>query len=72
MKNKRSNMVFRIDVPDFQSKDEILESIKNILNLIENKKFIESFHSNHKEGLEVELNNGISFIISECDCLSYS
>jgi len=62
-------MVFRIDVPDFQSKDEILESIKNILNLIENKKFIESFHSNHKDGLEVKLNNGISFIISDCNCL---
>jgi len=69
MKNKGSNMVFRIDVPDFQSKDEILKSIKNILHLIENKKFIESFHSNHKEGLGVELNNGISFIISGCDCL---
>lgn len=68
MKNKRSNMVFRIDVPDFQSKDEILESVKRILDLMENKKFIESFHSNHKEGLGVELKNGISFIISECDC----
>ena len=68
MKNKRSNMVFRIDVPDFQSKDEILESVKKILNLIENKKFIKSFNSNHKEGLDVKLNNGISFIISDCNC----
>lgn len=68
MKNKRSNIVFRIDVPDFQSKVEILENIKNILNLIENKKFIESFHSNHKEGLGVEIKNGISFVISDCDC----
>jgi hypothetical protein len=68
MKNKRSNIVFRIDVPDFQSKDEILGSVKKILDLMENKKFLESFHSNHKKGLGVELNNGISFIISECDC----
>jgi hypothetical protein len=68
MKNKGSNMVFRIDVPDFHSKEDLLDSVKNILVLIENKKFIESFHSNHKEGLKVELNNGISFIISDCDC----
>lgn len=68
MKNKRSNMVFRIDVPDFHSKDEILVSVKRILDLMENKKFIKSFTSNHKEGLDVKLNNGISFIISECDC----
>jgi hypothetical protein len=64
----KSNLVFRIDIPDFQSKEEILGSIKNILELIENKKFVKSFHSNHKEGLRLELNNGISFIISECDC----
>lgn len=61
-------MVFRIDVPDFQSKDEILVSVKRILDLIENKKFVKSFNSNHKEGLELKLKNGISFIISECDC----
>lgn len=68
MKNKRSNMVFRIDVPDFQSKKEIMDSIKKILELTENKDFVKSFHSNHKEGLEVKLNSGISFIISKCDC----
>ena len=68
MKNKRSNLVFRFDVPDFQSKEEILKSIKNILELIENKKFVNSFHSNHKEGLGVEIKNGISFVISDCDC----
>jgi hypothetical protein len=68
MKNKRSNMVFRIDVPDFQSKDDIIGSVKKILDLIENRKFVKSFHSNHKEGLELKLKNGISFIISECGC----
>lgn len=68
MKNKRSNMVFRIDVSDFQTKVEILGSINNILELIKNKKFVNSFHSNHKEGLVVEIKNGISFVISDCDC----
>jgi hypothetical protein len=68
MKKKGSNMVFRLDVPDFQSKDDIIVSVKKILNLIENKKFIKSFNSNHKEGLDVKLNNGISFIISDCNC----
>jgi hypothetical protein len=68
MKNKRSNLVFRLDVPDFQSKEEILKSIKNILELIENKKFVNSFHSNHKDGLGVEIKNGISFVISDCGC----
>jgi hypothetical protein len=67
MKNK-SNIVFRIDIPDFESKEEILDSIKNILKLIDNKKFVNSFLTNHKDGLELKLNNGISFIISDCDC----
>jgi hypothetical protein len=67
MKNK-SNIVFRIDIPDFESKEEILDSIKNILKLIDNKTFVDSFLTNYKDGLEVKLNNGISFIISDCDC----
>lgn len=67
MKNK-SNIVFRIDIPDFESKEEILDSIKNILKLIDNKTFVDSFLTNHKDGLEVKLNNGISFVISDCDC----
>jgi|688.fasta_scaffold1734743_1 hypothetical protein len=67
MKNK-SNIVFRIDIPDFESKDEILVSIKKILELTDNKEFIDSFLTNHKNGLEVKLNGGISFIISDCDC----
>lgn len=67
MKNK-SNIVFRIDIPDFKSKDEILESIKKILELTENKDFVNSFLKNHKDGLDVKLNGGISIIISDCDC----
>jgi hypothetical protein len=67
MKNK-SNIVFRIDIPDFESKEEILDSIKNILKLYDNKEFVDNFLTNHKDGLEVKLNNGISFIISGCDC----
>lgn len=61
-------MVFRIDISDFQSKKDILISVKKILDLVENKKFVKSFNSNHKEGLELKLKNGISFIMSGCDC----
>jgi len=68
MKKEKSNMTFRIDVPDFRSKEDILGSIKKILELIENKDFVKSFHYDYKDGLEVEIKNGISFIISDCDC----
>ena len=54
---KKSNLVFRVDVPDFQSKKEILDSIKKILELTENKDFIKSFHTYHNDGLEVEIKN---------------
>jgi hypothetical protein len=63
-----SNLVFRLDIPDFKSKNEILNSIKKILELTENKDFIKSFHTYHNDGLEVEIKNGISFVISDCDC----
>jgi hypothetical protein len=65
---KKSNLVFRVDVPDFQSKKEILDSIKKILELTENKDFIRNFHTHHEDGLKVEINNGISFVISDCGC----
>lgn len=63
-----SNLVFRIDIPDFQSKKEIIESIKKILELTENKDFVESFHTHHEDGLEVKIKNGVSFVISDCGC----
>lgn len=68
MKKEKSNMTFRVDVPDFGSKEEILGSIKNILELIENKDFVKSIQNDYKDGLEVKIKNGISFIISDCDC----
>jgi hypothetical protein len=63
-----SNLVFRLDVPDFQSKKEVLNSIEKILELTGNKDFIKSFHTHHNVGLEVEIKNGISFVISDCGC----
>jgi hypothetical protein len=63
-----SNLVFQLDVPDFQSKNEILNNIKKILELMENKDFIKNFHTHHNDGLEVEIKNGISFVISDCGC----
>jgi len=68
MKKEKSNMTFRVDVPDFESKEEILGTIKKILELIENKDFVRSIHNDNKDDLEVKIKNGISFIISDCDC----
>jgi hypothetical protein len=63
-----SNLVFRLDVKDFHSKNEIISSIKKILELIENKDFVNSFHSENQEGFKVDIRKGFSFIIDGCNC----
>lgn len=68
MKRNKSNMVFRLDVNDFNTKNEILGSIKKILELMENKDLVDSFNSDNHQEYKVNLKKGISFIITDCKC----
>ena len=68
MKRNKSNMVFRLDVNDFNTKNEILGSIKKILELMENKDLVDSFNSDNHQEYKVNLKKDISFIISGCEC----
>jgi hypothetical protein len=72
MKKMSSNLVFNIDIHDYQSKKDVIITIKKILQLLENEDFIYNFHGSYKKnrGLDVELKKGISFIITDCDCPS--
>ena len=68
MKRNKSNMVFRLDVNDFNTKNEILGSIKKILELMENKDLVDSFNSDNHQEYKVNLKKDISFIITDCKC----
>ncbi len=46
---KNSNLVFRIDIPDFKSKKEIIEVLDKILDLAENNEFVDGFHNYHDQ-----------------------
>ncbi len=67
---KNSNLVFRIDIPDFKSKKEIIEVLDKILDLVENNEFVDGFHNYHEKGMGMKINNNISLIISDCNCSS--
>jgi len=67
---KNSNLVFRIDIPDFKSKKEIIEVLDKILDLAENNEFVDGFHNYHEKGMGMKINKNISLIISDCNCLS--
>ncbi len=67
---KNSNLVFRIDIPDFNSKKEIIEVLDKILELAENNEFVDGFHNYHEKGMSMKINNNISLIISDCNCSS--
>jgi hypothetical protein len=67
MKRKKSNMVFRLDIQDFQDDEEIIETIKNILKMSKDKDFIDGFYDGD-EKIKVNVSPTISFIISGCEC----
>jgi hypothetical protein len=37
---KNSNMVFRLDIQDYKSKRDVIETIKKILDIIDDEDFI--------------------------------
>ena len=70
MKNTNSNMVFRLDIQDYQSKREVIETVKKILDIIDDKDFIENFQTIEKSerGFKVDIKTGISLVLTDCNC----
>lgn len=62
------NMVFRIDIQNYQSKQEVLNRIKKILDMLEDKNYIKD-KNKICDRMELKDGNGISFIISDCNCV---
>jgi ribosomal protein S8 len=67
---KNSNMVFRLDIQDYKSKRDVLETIKKILDIIDNEGFVENFQTIEKSerGFKVDIKTGISFVLTDCNC----
>jgi ribosomal protein S8 len=67
---KNSNMVFRLDIQDYKSKRDVIETIKKILDIIDDEDFIENFQTIEKSerGFKVDIKTGISFVLYDCGC----
>jgi hypothetical protein len=67
---KNSNMVFRLDIQDYKSKRDVIETIKKILDIIDDEDFIENFQTIEKSerGFKVDVKTGISFVLYDCGC----
>jgi predicted transcriptional regulator len=63
---EKLNMVFRIDIQNYQSKQEVLYKIEKILNMLEDKNYIKD-KNKISDYMELKDSNGISFIISNCN-----
>jgi hypothetical protein len=67
---KNSNMVFRLDIQDYKSKRDVIETIKKILDIIDDEDFVENFQTIEKSerGFKVDVKTGISFVLTDCNC----
>ena len=67
---KNSNMVFRLDIQDYKSKRDVVETIKKVLTIIYDEDFVENFQTIEKSerGFKVDVKTGISFVLTDCNC----
>lgn len=71
-KNKKSNLVFTIEVKDFTTNksvvDYLIEAINTSLELNRDKNFKKRM--NQADGLELSLKNNLKIKIQDCECNS--
>lgn len=71
-KNKKSNLVFTIEVKDFTTNksvvDYLIEAINTSLELNRDKNFKKRM--NQADGLELSLKNNLKIKIQDCGCNS--
>ena len=67
---KNSNMVFRLDIQDYKSKRDVVETIKKVLTIIYDEDFVENFQTIEKSerAFKVDVKTGISFVLYDCEC----
>lgn len=67
MNTTKPTLKFQLDIVDFQDDDDIINSVKNLLNLIRDPEFIDSVFWENGEKVSVDVSPNISFVISYCN-----
>jgi len=59
-----------LDIQDYKSKRDVVETIKKVLTIIYDEDFVENFQTIEKSerGFKVDVKTGISFVLTDCNC----
>lgn len=66
MSDIKPKLKYRIDIIDFKSEEEVVDTIRTILKLSRNQEFLQQIFWDKGEKVKVKISPSITFIVSGC------